>query len=72
MGRQRTAGFYKLFNEHLASNEFVAGEQFSIADILALSVIDFAVDLVGVPPDDSLSHVARWHAAIGQRPSASG
>lgn len=71
LGRQRTAGFYKLFNEHLASNEFVAGEQFSIADILALSVIDFAVDLVGVPPDDSLSHVARWHAAIGQRPSAS-
>ncbi|MEH6558333.1 MAG: glutathione S-transferase family protein [Oceanicoccus sp.] len=70
LGRQRTATFYKLFDAHLADNEFVAGNQFSIADILALSVIDFACDLVGVPYDDSLEHVARWRAAISQRPSA--
>ncbi len=70
LGRQRTAAFYTLFNAHLADNDFVAGGQFSIADILALSVIDFACDLVGVPYDESLSHVARWRAAISRRPSA--
>ena len=70
LGRQRTGAFYALFDTHLANNDFVAGKQFSMADILALSVIDFACDLVGVPYEDSLVNVARWRAAISQRPSA--
>jgi|TARA_B110000879_G_scaffold36964_1_gene51416 glutathione S-transferase len=70
LGRQRTGAFYALFDTHLANNDFVAGKQFSMADILALSVIDFACDLVGVPYEDSLLNVARWRAAISQRPSA--
>jgi glutathione S-transferase len=59
-----------LFDAHLTNNDFVAGKQFSMADILALAVIDFACDLVGVPYEDSLVNVARWRTAISQRPSA--
>lgn len=70
LGRQRAAMFYSLFDAHLANSEFVAGDSYSIADILALSVIDFACGLVGVPYDDSLSNIKRWHDAMLARPSS--
>lgn len=69
-GRKRTMVFYDLFDAHLAENKFVAGETYSIADILALSVIDFACDLVGVRYDKALLNIKRWHDEMLERPSA--
>lgn len=54
----------------LAEREFVAGSNFTIADITALVGIDFGrvskirVEELGLP------NVQRWHAEVSQRPSA--
>ena len=62
---------YKLLNDQLADNEFIAGDTYSIVDAVALATYDFGAGLVGVPPEDGLTHLARWHAAVSARPSAS-
>ena len=43
----------------------------TIADVTALCTIDFASALVNLAPDPGLAHLARWHAAVSARPSAS-
>ncbi len=68
-GRERTAKFLARLDGRLADNEFLAGENFSIADISALVVVDFATRLkIAVPGDGA--HLARWHTAVSTRPSA--
>jgi len=69
--RVRTAMGYKLLNDQLADHEFIAGDTYSIVDAVALATYDFGAGLVGVPPEDGLTHLARWHAAVSARPSAS-
>ena len=54
---------------HLAANAFIAGERVTIADILAVTAIDFA-RMVKFRPDESLKNVVRWHAAMMARPAA--
>ena len=41
-GRAGIARFFERLNSYLGQHQFVAGDQFSIADITALSVVDFA------------------------------
>jgi glutathione S-transferase len=54
----------------LASRDFVAGERFTIADITALCAIDFGrVVEIRIAPEQK--NLARWHAAVSARPSAS-
>jgi glutathione S-transferase len=57
-------------DRELAEREFLAGPRFTIADITALCAIDFGrvVD-IRIAPDQK--HLARWHAAVSARPSAS-
>ena len=68
--RVRTAMGYRLLNDQLAENEFIAGDAYSVVDAVALATYDFGAGLVGVPPEDGLTHLARWHAAVSARPSA--
>ena len=68
--RARTAIGYKLFDDQLARHEFIAGDTYSVADAVALATYDFGAGLVGVPPDESLVHLKRWHDAVSARPSA--
>ena len=68
-GRQRVAQFFGMLDGRLAESEFVAGERFSIADIAALVVIDFATR-TGSAPDDTLAALAAWHERVSARPSA--
>jgi glutathione S-transferase len=57
-------------NERLEQVPFVAGEQFSAADITALVTIDFAKTLdISVPKGHRA--LTRWYAAVSARPSAS-
>jgi glutathione S-transferase len=63
--------FYKRLDRELADRAFIAGGDFSIADITAMCVIDFAEQLVGLPPALELEHLTRWRQAVGARPSAS-
>lgn len=49
---------------------FLTGDRFTIADIAALTVIDFAA-LIGLDPVAGNPAVMVWHADISSRPSAS-
>ena len=69
--RVRTAMGYKLLDDQLANYEFIAGDDYSIVDAVALATIDFGAKLVGVPPDDGLTNLRRWHETVSARPSAS-
>jgi glutathione S-transferase len=69
-GRQRTANFLADLDRHLADSSFVVGDEFSMADITALVVVDFAARAVA-PPDGGLENLARWYRVVSSRPSAS-
>lgn len=56
-------------DQELGAHRFVAGDQFSIADITAVVAIDFGrVSKIAVKPDQR--NLARWHAEVSARPSA--
>jgi glutathione S-transferase len=56
-------------NDELARREFLATDQFSIADIVALTTIDFAT-FIGIETPAELTHLHAWHARVSARPSA--
>jgi glutathione S-transferase len=62
--------FQRFLDRELASREFVAGPEFTIADILALTTLDFGARLVELPMDGALAALAGWHTRVSSRPSA--
>lgn len=61
--------FMHLLDQHLAENHYLAGEQFSVADITAFTAIDFArVVKIRILPEQV--NLKRWYDEIKQRPSA--
>ena len=66
----RVKDFLADLNERLEQVPFVAGEQFSAADITALVTIDFAKALdISIP--EGHRALTRWYATVSTRPSAS-
>lgn len=59
-----------VFDAALAEARFIAGETFSMADIVLLSTLDFA-NFIGIAIPDGLTNLRRWHAEVSARPSAS-
>lgn len=59
----------KWFDQSLAGKDYIAGG-YSIADICAQTIIDFA-DWMGLAAPAEFENVAAWRARIGARPSAS-
>jgi glutathione S-transferase len=53
----------------LEGREFIAGEVFTMADICALSTVDFA-GWIGLKVPEAAEHVRAWHARVSGRPSA--
>ncbi len=68
--KPRIADFIQILDRELQGRRFVAGEQFSVADITGLVAIDFMKPAKLTVPEE-LTHVRRWHAEISARPSAS-
>jgi glutathione S-transferase len=66
----RMTNFYADLNARLADAQFVAGDQFTVADITALVTVDFATKAIGVPVPDGDAATKRWYAAVSSRPSA--
>lgn len=56
-------------DRELAEHDHVASDTFSIADICALSTVDFA-DWIGLKVPEGLGHVSAWHARVSARKSA--
>ena len=65
-GLARVRQFFDDLNAHLEGREFVAAGQFSIADITAVVVVDFA-RAVKVKPGEAHPHLLRWREAMQAR-----
>ena len=68
-GRQRLQFFFDKLDRRLADNTYIAGENFSIADISAFVVVDFA-GWVKLPIPDDAINLTRWYASVSARPGA--
>ena len=62
--------FMRTLDRRLADNAFIAGDRFTIADIVATVGLDFA-RLVKYRPPEEYEHLARWLADCRARPAAS-
>jgi glutathione S-transferase len=67
--RSRVEQFFYRLDGQLADNEFVAGHNFSIADISAMVVVDFAGRIKLSLPEDA-ANLRRWYESVSARPSA--
>jgi len=70
-GRQRVAKFFERLDDELADREFLAGSFYSMADISALVVVDFAAWIKIAIPEEAVN-LKRWYDAIATRPNAVG
>lgn len=68
-GRVRATQFLHRLDQQLANHRFIAGNNYSIADISAMVFVDFAKWVkLGLPED--AEHLRRWYADVSGRPSA--
>ncbi|MFO1228637.1 glutathione S-transferase family protein [Roseateles sp.] len=67
-GLQRLQHFFITLDQHLQGRDFIAGGQFSVADITAVVAVDFA-RVVKFRPGEQHPQLMRWRAAMAQRPS---
>jgi glutathione S-transferase len=67
----RVVNFLSDLDARLTGSPFVAGEQFSVADITALVTIDFAAKAFGISTTEKHRALRHWHSAVSSRPSAS-
>lgn len=62
--------YLNVLDRRLAENEFMAGSDYSIADITAMCAIDFG-RVVNVRMTDEHSNLMRWYSQVSKRQSAS-
>jgi glutathione S-transferase len=68
--RRRVSDFYKDFDSRLEDVDFVAGDDFSVADITALVTVDFATIEFKMPIPPDAHSFERWYKTVAGRPSA--
>ena len=56
-------------DEELGKRRYVAGENYTVADVTALVAVDF-MKPARIPRPDGLANLARWHEEVSARPSA--
>jgi glutathione S-transferase len=69
-GRKRLSLFFETLDERLRESEYVAGPDFTAADIHALITVDFAERAVEITPPESLAALKAWREKVSARPSA--
>jgi glutathione S-transferase len=69
-GKARVDIFYSRLEEQLQGRDFLAIDQFSLADISAFVISEFAAQVRMPIPEDNAATLA-WHSRIAGRPSAS-
>jgi glutathione S-transferase len=67
--REATAAAMRWFDRELEGREFILGDYFSAADIMALCVVDFA-KFSGLDMPEDTPHLHAWHKRMSARPSA--
>lgn len=68
--KRRVANFYADFDAGLEEVPFVAGIDFSVADITALVTVDFATAALKMPIPEASRSMRRWYETVAARPSA--
>jgi glutathione S-transferase len=68
INKLRALEFLDLFDRHLLSSPYAAGDAFSIADITGYVAI-WMMGPAKLPLPDHIAGVRRWHAEIAARPS---
>jgi glutathione S-transferase len=67
--KPRIGKFLKFLDGELVNRRFIAGDEFTVADITALVAVDFMrVSRLSISLDQL--NVQRWYAAVSARPSA--
>ena len=61
--------YYEKLDLELADKQYLAAERFTIADVILLVCLDFAIHYCKLTPDESLQNLWRWHAFITARDS---
>lgn len=69
-GLERAKRFLDVLDAHLADRAFIATERFSVADITAVVMVDFA-RVVRLKPAETHPNIRRWREALASRPSLS-
>ena len=67
--KPRIMDFLAVLDRDLADRPFVAGRNYSVADITGLVAVDFMKPAKLAIPD-GLTNLKRWHAEVSARPSA--
>jgi glutathione S-transferase len=67
--RETYAAAQRWLDRELASRDYIAGAKFSMADICALSTVDFAT-WIGLEIPAELANLTAWRERVGARPSA--
>ena len=67
--KQRVGNFYADLNVRLAGVPFVAGDEFSVADITAVVTVDFATRAAGLPIAGEQATLQRWYDVVSARSS---
>ena len=67
-GMLRLDNFFSDFDAHLAANQYMVGDYFSVADITGFTVVEFARWVKKSIPEEC-SNLQRWYQQIKQRPS---
>ena len=65
---KRLGRFYGRIDRQLADNRFIAGARFSVADITALCLVDFATRAAKVGLPEDCANARRWHAEVSAPP----
>jgi glutathione S-transferase len=67
--KPRALAFLEHLDGELAKRSFIAGDDYTVADITAMIAVDFMrVSRLTVP--DELAHLKRWYAGVAARPSS--
>ncbi len=67
--KPRAQEILQFMDEELGKHRFIAGEDYSVADITALVAVDFA-RVARIQRSEGHKNLARWHAEVSARPSA--
>jgi len=67
--KPRAQEVLRIMDKELGKRRYIAGEEFSVADITALVAVDFA-RAARVERPEGLDNLARWHQEVSARPSA--
>ncbi|SFU26715.1 glutathione S-transferase family protein [Paraburkholderia aspalathi] len=68
--KQRVDNFFADFNDRLGAVRFVAGDEFSAADITTLVTVDFATNALKMPIPAGHTGLQRWYDEVAARSSA--